>query len=107
MPRFLGRDVWLLEPHASHQVTLLFLSEMEKSISCAGIKGTDALFFGPILGRALLSSGHRLVMPKLILRRRGGGCTLVGPVRSRASCVWYLSKNWLLLSLLAPCVGYY
>lgn len=58
MLRFLGRDVWHIEPHASHQVTLLLLSEIEKSISCAGIKGTDAFFFGPILGGALLSSGH-------------------------------------------------
>lgn len=44
MLRFLGRDVQLLEPRASHQVTLVLLSEMEKSISSAGIEGTDAFF---------------------------------------------------------------
>lgn len=41
MLHFLGRDVQHLEAHVSHQVTLLLLSEMEKSISCAGIKGTN------------------------------------------------------------------
>lgn len=43
MPHFLGRHVWLRGPHASHQVTLLLLSKMEKSINSAGIKGTDSI----------------------------------------------------------------
>jgi len=65
MPCFLGRDVWLLELRASHQVTLLLLSEMDKNINCAGIKGTDSFFFGPGLGRG---------SPGLWLGRRSRPC---------------------------------
>lgn len=53
---FPGRDVWLLEPCASCQVTSLLLSQVKEISSCAGIKGINAFFFG-------LSSVHGLAVP--------------------------------------------
>lgn len=82
--------MWLVELHASHQVTLLLLGEMEKSSSCAGIKGTDAFFFGPVLGGALPSSGEtspaRAGEADLVQERRwlqgGGNCKVVSSLCS-------------------------
>lgn len=96
--------MWLLEPCALCQVTSLLLSQVEKSSSCAGIKGINAFFFGLTSGRALPSSVRGLAVPPdpWMLQptwwRRGGGCWLMGAVRARANCVQHSSKTQLLFS---------